>query len=450
MDSATLYERAASEVAKAQAIQALADKEERELTDEEQTTVSEHCDAAERYRSKADTAKRLEATINAVSAPHPGVPKTVGGQIKDDPDNEPGPRVEVKTDPAKEARFHFKNFAEQAIAIRDAAYGKVDQRLLFYAAGTGLEQATPSKGGFLMAPAFATSVWDGFSARPNALLPMTDQYVLEQNESMTIPCDASTSRADGSRPTRGYWIAEAAQITASSPTFRSITVEPQELAVLVYVTNKLLNNAGILEQYLRRKMTEEIGFKVDDAIINGTGAGQPLGILASGALISVAKETSQVADSIVTENLNKMRARMHPNFWSGAVWLANQDTLPELLNLFHSVKNVAGSENVGGFRTPVFDPANNTLYGKPVYFIEPAATVGDVGDLMLVNMKALVSATTGRGVETAVSIHLRFDYAESVFRCMWAVDCRPIIQAAMTPFKGTNTLSPFVTIAARA
>ena len=58
--------------------------------------------------------------------------------------------------------------------------------------------------------------------------------------------------------------------------------------------------------------------------------------------------------------------------------------------------------------------------------------------------------TISRGlVESALSIHLRFDYDESTFRFIFRVDGQPWWSAALTPYKGTNTQSCFVALATR-
>jgi HK97 family phage major capsid protein len=60
-----------------------------------------------------------------------------------------------------------------------------------------------------------------------------------------------------------------------------VKVEPQQMAVLVYVTEKLLRNSPVaLEQYVSRSATSEISFMTGDAIVNGSGAGQPKGLQA--------------------------------------------------------------------------------------------------------------------------------------------------------------------------
>ncbi|MCH7628287.1 MAG: phage major capsid protein [Proteobacteria bacterium] len=154
---------------------------------------------------------------------------------------------------------------------------------------------------------------------------MTDTMVLTGTESITIPANDETSRAPGSRfgGVQGFWIAEADQITSSTPKLRNIKLEPQQLAVLVFVTDKLLKNASALSQYVNRAATDEINCLLGDAIIDGTGSGQPLGVLQSGALVSVAKESGQSAKTVVTDNIHKMWARLHPRARLSAVWFIN-------------------------------------------------------------------------------------------------------------------------------
>jgi HK97 family phage major capsid protein len=329
---------------------------------------------------------------------------------------------------------------------------------------SGMGQTIGSEGGFLVPPEYSQMIWDGLHKEPDSLLPKTDNYTVT-GESITFNGNAETSRATGSRygGIRGYWIAEAGQITSSKPKFRQVKIEPKQLAVMVYVTDKLLNNAGpSLSQYLTKAATEEIGFLTNDAVINGAGAGQPLGLLNSitadtalgtpgtvvvGPTIGVYKETGQAGKTIVKANIDNMYARLHPKARAGAVWYINQDTLPQL----EALSAVVG---VGG--VPVYLPPggyteapNARLKGLPVIPIEYAATLGTVGDIILANLSYYVTGTRGT-IDSAISIHLRFDYAESVFRFMWEVDGQPWLFSPITPYKGTMTLSPFIALNTRA
>lgn len=326
--------------------------------------------------------------------------------------------------------------------------GVVDERLRIGAAATGMSQGTGSDGGFLVPPEFSSTIYDGVMGQADSLIARTDNYTVT-GESLTFPANAETSRANGSRwgGVRGYWISEAGQITSSKPTLRQVKVEPQGMAVLVYATEKLLRNATAAAQYLTRSARDEINFLLGDAIVNGDGVGKPVGFVGHASVVSVAKESGQAAATVVKANIDKMWSRCLAAARNRAVWVVNQDVEPQL----EALSAVVG---VGG--VPVYLPAggiadtpNARLKGRPVITSEYAATLGTVGDISLVDFSSYLTGTRG-GVQEAMSMHLRFDYAESAFRFMFEADGQPWLASPITPFKGTNTLSPIVTLATRA
>ena len=91
----------------------------------------------------------------------------------------------------------------------------------------------------------------------------------------------------------------------------------------------------------------------------------------------------------------------------------------------------------------------STLMGRPVLPVEYCCTLGTTGDIALCDFSQYLLATKG-GMQSAVSIHVRFIYDETVIRFVWRVDGQPSWAAALTPFQGTNTQSPFVVLATRA
>ena len=178
-----------------------------------------------------------------------------------------------------------------------------------------------------------------------------------------------TSRADGSRSggVLSYWLPEAAEKTASKPKFRQISFETNKLTVLCYATDELIQDAGALGAAITKAFQDELNFKLTDAVINGSGAGQPLGIMASGCLVSVSAEAGQAASTVVYENVVKMNSRLLPGSHANAVWLINPDIEPQL----HSMSLAVGTGGV-----PVYMPAGrlsgkryNTLFGKPVLHV---------------------------------------------------------------------------------
>jgi HK97 family phage major capsid protein len=69
----------------------------------------------------------------------------------------------------------------------------------------------------------------------------------------------------------------------------------------------------------------EAEFKIEDAIINGTGGAVPLGVINSGALITVAKEAGQASGTVAYLNLTKMAARLWGPHIPHAVWLMSNE-----------------------------------------------------------------------------------------------------------------------------
>jgi HK97 family phage major capsid protein len=346
----------------------------------------------------------------------------------------------------------FARLGDQLQSIRRAASpgASADGRLLEVYGATGMSEGVAADGGYLLQDTFVDDIMRLTHDTGQVFGRITRRYPLGGNSnSIKMPGIDETSRADGSRwgGVRGYWVEEGGTLTASKPTFQRIALELNKIAVLSYATSEQLQDTPVIEGLIRDGFSEEFGFMLDDAAIRGTGVGQPLGILTSSATVSVAKETNQVAATIVFENIVKMWSRLYARSRSNAVWFINQDIEPQLLSM---------SLAVGTGGVPVYLPANGlsgapfaTLMGRPVVPIEQAATVGTVGDIILADMSQFWAIDKG-GANYASSIHVQFLTDETAFRGTYRVDFRPMWLSALTPAQGTNTVSPFVTLATRA
>lgn len=352
----------------------------------------------------------------------------------------------------KDPKWGFRSAGEFFSVMNSHFLGRgviTDPRLEIMAA-TGMSQGTGSDGGFTVAPAFSTGIWDGLNTGVDSLLSRCDVYTVE-GESLTFNANAETSRATGSRygGIRGYWLNEAGQLTKSKPAFRQMKLEPQELGCLVWLTNKLMRNSDLaLTQYINSACTEEMNFMIGDAIFNGTGVGQPTGFIGNTSVVSVGIEDEQAAETVVKENIDKMWSRCHARPRAGASWFINQDVEPALEKLAADV----GTGGIPVYLPPggITDAPNARLKGKPVEIIEYCPTIGTVGDIVLANLKYYAIGVQG-SIETAMSMHLRFDYNETALRLMWAVDGKTWLASKITPYKGgaSKARSPIVTLATR-
>lgn len=438
-----LYEQLKNKLAVMSAMLTLAKTENRSFTADEETLYAKHETERDDIKAKIDVeekqAKRqadLDAQNALLNTP---VPMAAGGR---------GDTI-VGKDRAEDKPW--SSFGEQMLAVRAAAApgGAIDPRLFIKNAATGLSEAVPSDGGFLVQQDFTTELLKR-AYETGVLASKVRKIPISANANgIKINGIDETSRANGSRMggIQAYWENEADVYVGSKPKFRKIELNLKKLTGLCYATDELLEDSAALESILTDGFAEEFGFKLDDAIINGTGAGQPLGILNAPSLVSVAKETSQTAATIVVENIVKMWSRCYGRSRMNAAWYINQDIEPQLYTM---------SLAVGTGGVPVYMPANglsdspySTLFGRPVIPLEQCQTLGTVGDIILSDFSQYLIADKG-SIKSDVSVHVRFIYDEQVFKFVYRVDGQPIWHSTLTPFKGTNTQSPHVVLATRA
>lgn len=407
-----------------------------QLTDAEKSLKNEILDKVEEIESEIkvrEREERISARLDAVASP-----VTVEKKAHK-------PTFEVKD------KERFGSLGQQLSAVMRAGLpgGHADPRLFN---ATGLGESVPSDGGFLVQQDFTTELLKDVFAT-GRLASMCRRITLSGNaNSIKINGVDETSRVAGSRGggVRGYWVDEAAEKTASKPKFRKIELSLKKLIGLCYATDELLDDAMALEGYIRDGFVSEFGFLVDDSIVNGTGAGQPLGVLNAGCLVSVAAETGQNAATVLAENVIKMQSRLFASSMNEAVWLINQNVLPQLYTM--SVAVGTGGQLVymppGGLSG---SPYGNLL-GRPVMPIEQCATLGTVGDIILADFRNGYILAEKGGISSDMSIHVKFVYDESVFRFVLRIDGQPVRASALTPYKGgaSDTQSHFIALATRA
>lgn len=438
----------------AKAINEAAKAEERSLTEEEVGQIDELLEEAEQCKAEAMKLERAQAAQARLDKNVADLSK--GGGRLSDPDAilQPGADVQVGRDLFYEdPTWGFKTFNEFCRAVKTASrpgYGIADQRLLKIEAAYGAHTGSGEEGGFLIAPEYSSRLYERMT-ETLPLLAQCDRLTLQGN-SVTIngmvdhTRNATTYRYGGIIP---YWVAEAAQITRSNLKFRQITLKLNKLGALSYVTEEELEDVSNFGERLIGKMGAAIADELVEAVMFGTGVGQPLGAFASDACLSTAKESGQAADTIVAENIIKMSADLWPVSQGNAIWYYNAEALPQLATMVIAV-------GAGG--TPVYLSGNSvatgtpaSLWGRPIYPTEHCEALGDAGDIVLGDFAQYLLATKGT-VKTAMSVHLRFDYDEVAYKSTFRVDGRPTWEQSLRPRKGATAkrVSPWVKLAARA
>ena len=184
-----------------------------------------------------------------------------------------------------------------------------------------------------------------------------------------------------------------------------------------------------------------------ESVISGDGVGKPLGLLNSGAMLTVNKEANQAAGTFLGANAIKMQARCMPRNRDRLVWLMHPDVEEQLPYLAiqsgEAAKFLWNPEGgLGNFDT-------QRVLNKPVLFEDSCSALGTKGDVMLVDPMQYILLTKGTAKQDW-SIHVEFLTDQNCFRMVYRCNGAPKISKPLTIKNSTKTRSAFVTLAGRA
>lgn len=353
----------------------------------------------------------------------------------------------------------FKTFGEMLQAVAVVGYpgaGSIfgsqevetmrNKLMAYQAAASGMSVGVPQDGGYLVRHDWTTDML-ARAVQKSTLFPLCREIKIGAGfDGLEYPFIDEVSRADGQRwgGVQVFWKAEAATVANKQPKIGKGDLRLEELMGIAFATERLLKDSSALQGVLTNGFESEFGFKLDDSIIRGSGAGQMLGILTAPALVTVAAEGGQTADTVNQANISKMYARMPPRSLANARWFLNQEVSPQLDAL-----------TLGNF--PIYLPNQSlasapygTLKGRPIQPLEQCSAIGDVGDIIFADFSEyLVITKDGEGLRYDQSMHIKFLTDEMAFRWVYRVNGQPIARSAITPYKGSATISPFIALAAR-
>lgn len=400
------------------------------LSEEEQKewdTLQEEEKSVDELIARAEYVRNLELSMDATKTYEPNI-----GNVKDNAQDDP-----MRGFKKPQEFFEAVMQAERRPSMRDP-------RLIPLAAVGSDEFQTQSDphGGYLVPEAMA----------PNLLTLSPDEDPLAGRVTR-IPMGAPTvkipSRVDydhsdgvsgGFTVRRRY---ETQEMTASRRTMEMVTLEANSLYGLAYATEELIaDSPQSIAALIAEGFEDAFGQKLIDERINGTGAGEFLGILNSPATITVSKESGQAADTINATNVLKMKARSWN--YGNSVWLANHDAQVQLSQL-----HIAVTEGViANYYTSLADGTMDMLMGRPIIYTEYAKALGLKGDLILGDWSQYLEGVY-QGVRRDESIHVRFLSNERAFRFTMRNAGAPWWRSPVTPVNGSGTLAPFVVLEER-
>lgn len=378
--------------------------------------------------------KNIEKTMKgAVKMEELDIQKIVQATVEEMQKREPAVKTESVVVTKDEADQPFESNGHFLLAVKNATlYPHTADARLKSLKASGLSEGNNGDGGYLVPKQTAGGIVQRMYNIGKVLERISKDSIASNNMTYNV-VDESSRASTRHGGVLGYWVAEAADITGSKPKFRQVDLKLKKVAAVAYATDELLSDTNALESWINREVPNELRFKVEDAIINGDGVGKPLGIMNSPCLVSV---TRVDGNKVQVEDVLKMWARR----WAGRddyVWMINQDVFPQILQLNNTYQNLFMPQGYAG--APV-----NTLLGKPIIETEYNQSLGTTGDVILASLSQYQAID--KALQAASSIHVEFLSTETTFRFVYRFDGSPLWSSALTPFKGSNTQSPFVAL----
>lgn len=356
---------------------------------------------------------------------------------------------EAKTQPTVEAKKNrlvddpklgFDNAGSFYKDVASARNGAVSETLR---AANGANEKIAEDGGFLVPPDFTTEIQKKIENGDESLVPYTRQFKTTSNN-FSMPVYETAPW--GTEGIQAYWESEASTYQKTRPQVSNVDLKLHKLTALVYATDEVLEDAVGLAQLINDTAPEAIVAKINNAIIAGTGAGQPLGILNSTFKVKVSKVSMQAADTIRFENVNEMLGRLLPQYINGAFWLTHPQAWPQLRGM-KFLESASSPVPVYMPPTGVAGSPYGSLYALPVKtFMGAVKALGDEGDFMLLNLRGYSSVVKTAGIQQSISTHVQFVTDEVAFKFRTRIAGQSHFKAPVTTQNGSYQMSSLITL----
>ena len=335
-------------------------------------------------------------------------------------------------EPKKSEWKHFGEFAQ--VVLTNAT----DSRAIRAAQVEGIGSA----GGFVV-PDQYVATWLDSALEDEIVRPLATVYPMT-TKTAYVPGWDSFDRTGGSLygGLKLEMVSEGDPAGKQAARVRAIELTAKTGVIYVDVSSELAEDVYIFGRALENALRGAIAYGLDTQFIAGRGGAEALGILNADCAIEVTG-TNASNGAVQYEHIVKMFGRMHPAGRRRCVWLANNDLLEKLLNVY-----IPTTEGNVIFPMQLDGRGGYTMLGRPVIFTDILPAVGEGGDLVLVDFSQYA---VGLRREVTLERSNAPGWSERLisFRATIRFDGQPTWPSPLTPQNGQE-LSPIVKIEPRA
>ena len=330
--------------------------------------------------------------------------------------------------------FGFKNTGEfVAACISNSKDNPKDDRLKEVSDYMKKELATDpgSAGGFIIPPQFGDMLpmfepQDSIFRPDATVIPSGDPPEAE----ITFPALDQSGSKGVYAGVEVDWIEEGGSKPETDYQYRDIKLKPKEVAAYIPVSDKMLRNAPGSAGTINMLLTWALAQAEDDAFMNGTGQGQPLGLLEHASNILQTREVANEIDYLDVVNMFSQII-----FGGSYKWVTSQTSLPQLMTMEDTAGQLIWQPNAR-------EGSPGSLLGLPVEVSERQPTLGNTGDLGIVDLMYYY-IKDGVGPIIASSEHVEFKKNKTLVKAFMSVDGQPAITTPLEQENGEE-VSPFV------
>ena len=301
----------------------------------------------------------------------------------------------------------------------------------------------PADGGFLIPEVLRSELLQ--LAMEESIVRSRAQVIPMSSLAIPIPTVDETSRVSSVfGGIVAYWTEEGAAMTESNAKSGRVRPEAKKLTVYSAAPHDLIADAPAFGGFLSANLPRAASFYEDAAFLNGSGVGEPLGVLNAGnsGLIKVARTTGGTDGEDTFNDVVKLFTRLLPGSYATAVWLAAPDVVPHLLQMTMSTTGGGVPSWLTGGQ--LIQGAPLTLLGRPLIITEKVPKLADTGDLSLIDFSHYLVGDR-QMMQASSSPHFKFSSDVTAFKIVERVDGRPWVSTPLTPHNNGASLSPYVT-----
>lgn len=290
-----------------------------------------------------------------------------------------------------------------------------------------LSKGTTTAGGFLVPTSLSNQIIRS-ERDMGAIAQLCNEIRTEGGETLNLPANTAHGTAS--------WTAESIAYTPSDETFAQIALGAYKSTAKIIVSEELVQDSQFeLEGFLAREFGERLGVLQNTAFVIGDGSGKPTGLLSSTTASNVTTSTAATgnATSFSYTALVTFAFALPRQYRQNAAWVVNDTSARNLYLMVDGQSRPLWNVNVAG-------TGPDTFLGYPIYTDPdlPAPAAGTIS-VLFGDFRRGYTVRRANGIGMQRQNELHSDNGQIGFRAYERVDGKVTLAAAIIAGKHSAT-----------